>query len=144
MIGLALLYLAAADPAGAVPAAPIAAAAHPVAQTASGLRLETIEPGTGPRPARDGAVRVELEVRLADGTVVDAPAQPVGLSVSGVVPGLTEALLLMSRGGRYRAFVPARLAYGTTGNADGSVPPNTDLVFTVRLLAVGRVARQTR
>jgi FKBP-type peptidyl-prolyl cis-trans isomerase FkpA len=120
-------------------AAPLMAPTPPLV-TASGIRIETLEPGLGAHPAREGAVRVELEVRLPDGTVVDGPAAPVGLSVSGVIPGMTEALLLMKQGGRYRIWIPARLAYGKQGNADGSVPPNSDLVFTVRLLAVGRVA----
>jgi FKBP-type peptidyl-prolyl cis-trans isomerase len=137
---LPALVLAVAAPASGAVAVPTGQ----IVATPSGVRVETLEPGSGPHPSRDGAVRIELEVRLADGTLVEAPAQPVGLSVSDIVPGLTEALLLMSRGGRYRAFVPAKLAYGKTGNADGSVPPNTDLIFTVRLLAVGRVAKQTR
>ena len=137
---LPALLLAAAMPVAAAPGVP----ADPIVSTRSGVRLQTLEPGTGARPTRDGAVRMEYEVRLADGTLVEAPAEPVGLRVSGVIPGLTEALLMMSRGGRYRAWIPAKLAYGKSGNADGSVPPDTDLVFTVRLLAVGRVAKQTR
>ena len=129
------LLLASASPANA-PATPV-----PVVTTRSGIRLETLQPGTGPRPTRKDAVRVTYEVRLADGTLVESTAEPAGLLVSNLIPGLTEALLLMRRGGRYRVWIPARLAYGKTGNADGSVPPNSDLLFTVKLLAVGRPAR---
>ena len=128
----------------AAAAAPAATALPPPVMTRSGLRLETLAPGAGARPTRDGAVRMAYEVRLADGTLVEAPAEPVGLRVSGVIPGLAEALLMMNRGGSYRVWIPAKLAYGKTGNADGSVPPDSDLVFTVRLLAVGRVAKQPR
>jgi FKBP-type peptidyl-prolyl cis-trans isomerase len=135
---LPALLLAAAAPAAVPPPLPAPVVIR------SGLRLAALEPGAGPRPTRKSGVRVELEVRLADGTVVESPAQPVGLAVSDVIPGLAEALLKMRQGGLYRVWVPAKLAYGKTGNADGSVPPNTDLVFTIRLLAVGRVARQTR
>lgn len=117
------------------------ATAPQITATPSGIRIETLEPGVGARPAREGAVRVELEVRLPDGKIVDAPPEPVGLSVSALIPGMTEALLLMNRGGRYRVWIPAKLAYGKAGNADGTVPPDSDLVFTVRLLAVGRVAK---
>ncbi|HEY5720794.1 MAG TPA: FKBP-type peptidyl-prolyl cis-trans isomerase [Allosphingosinicella sp.] len=131
------LLLASASP---IPAA-VPAPAVPSIATRSGVRLETLEPGTGPRPTRKDAVRVTYEVRLADGTLVETTAEPAGLLVSNLIPGLTEALLLMNRGGRYRVHIPARLAYGKTGNADGSVPPNSDLVFTVKLLAVGRPAR---
>jgi FKBP-type peptidyl-prolyl cis-trans isomerase FklB len=119
-------------------------AAVPIIATRSGLRIETLEAGTGPRPTRKDAVRLLYEVRLADGALVESVTEPAGLLVSGVIPGLTEALLLMRKGGRYRVRIPARLAYGKTGNSDGSVPPNADLIFTVQLLAVGRPARPAR
>ena len=134
--------LASATPASAP--APAPAAAVPTVSTRSGLRIETLEAGAGPHPARKDAVRILYEVRLADGTLVESIAEPAGLLVSGVIPGLTEALLLMRKGGRYRVLVPSRLAYGKAGNADGSVPPNADLVFTVKLLAIGRPVKQSR
>ena len=132
------LLLAAATPAAVPVSAP------PVASTRSGLRIETLEPGVGPHPVRKDAVRLLYEVRLADGTLIDSVTEPAGLLVSGVIPGLTEALLLMRKGGRYRVLIPSRLAYGKAGNAGGSVPPNADLVFTVKLLAIGRPAKQPR
>src|SRR5687767_498928 len=121
-------------------ATPVSTAALPVTTvtTRSGIRLETLEPGTGPRPTRKDAVRVSYEVRLADGTLVETTTEPAGLLVSNLITGLTEALLLMRKGGRYRVHIPARLAYGKKANADGSVPANADLVFTVKLLAIGR------
>jgi FKBP-type peptidyl-prolyl cis-trans isomerase FkpA len=127
-------------------AAPPASAPRPaeVVETRSGVRIETLQPGTGRHPTRDDAVRLLYEVRLADGTLVEAPAEPVGLRVDGVISGLTEALLRMQKGGRYRIGIPAKRAYGKTGNADGSVPPNNDLVFTVTLLAIGREAPRPR
>ena len=132
------LLLASAAPASA----PVPAVA--TVTTRSGIRLETLEPGAGPRPTRKDAVRVTYEVHLADGTLVDSTAEPAGLLVSSVIPGLIEALLLMNRGGRYRVRIPARLAYGRKGNSDGSVPPNADLVFTVKLLAIGRPRQPPR
>ena len=119
-------------------------AAIPIVTTRSGIRLETLEAGTGPSPKKNDAARVLYEVRLSDGTLVDSTPEPAGLLVSGVIPGLSEALLLMRGGGRYRVSIPARLAYGRRGNADGSVPPNSDLIFTLKLLAVGRPAQPPR
>jgi FKBP-type peptidyl-prolyl cis-trans isomerase len=126
------LLLASAIP-GAAPPPAVAAVT-----TRSGIRLETLEPGVGPRPTRKDAVRVTYEVRLTDGTLVESTPTPAGLLVSKLIPGLTEALLLMNKGGRYRVTIPSRLAYGSKGNADGSVPANADLVFTVKLIAIGR------
>ena len=130
---LALLLAAAAPAAAGAPAVP-------TVTTRSGIRLETLEPGAGPRPAKEGAVRVLYEARLADGTLVDSTPRPAGVRVSGVIPGLTEALLLMNEGGRYRVRIPPKLGYGKRGSADGSVPPNAEIIFTISLLKVGREA----
>ena len=130
------LALAALQPAPATPPPepPI------IITTPSGLRFQVLETGAGRRPARDDAVQVSYEVRLAsDGTLVESTPEPVGLNVEGVIAGFTEALLLMNQGGRYRFWVPARLAYGRRGNP-GMVPGNADLVFTLTLLRVGRAA----
>ena len=128
-----LLALAAPAPAAAAPPPPVVA-------TASGLRFQTLKPGTGPRPAPDNAVLIAYEGRLADGTVFDRSEQPVGMMVSGVIPGFQEALLLMNQGGTYRFWIPAALAYGAEGAGDGAIPPNSELDFTVTLVDIGRPA----
>ncbi len=133
-----VLLIAQAAPASAVPA-PAAAPLSSVT-TPSGLRFETLEAGTGRRPAPGDAVLVTYVGRLADGTIFDSAAQPVGLSVSGAIPGFTEALELMNAGGRYHFVIPPRLAYGARGRP-GVVPPNAALDFTLTLLRVGRPAR---
>jgi FKBP-type peptidyl-prolyl cis-trans isomerase len=117
------------------PAAPVPA----IVTTASGVRVEVLQPGTGRRPQPGDAVLVTYEGRLADGTLFDSAPQPVGLPVSDLVPGFTEALLLMNEGGRYRFRIPARLAYGAAG-VPGVVPPDAELDFTLTLIRVGRAA----
>ena len=117
-----------------------APAESPIVATASGLRFQVLEPGSGRRPTRADAVQVMYEVRLVrNGRLVESTRAPAGIPVSGSIAGFTEALLLMNEGGRYRFWVPARLAYGRRGNP-GAVPPNADLVFTLTLLRVGRPA----
>jgi peptidylprolyl isomerase len=123
-----------------VSAAPPPSPPPPAVTTASGLRFQVLEPGTGRRPRPGDAVLVRYEGRLADGTVFDATVQPVGLPVSDLVPGFTEALQLMNEGGRYRFWIPPALAYGAEGSS-GAVPPNAELDFTVTLIRVGRAAR---
>lgn len=122
----------------AVPVPVVAVVAAEIV-TPSGLRFEVLEPGSGRRPTAEDAVQVRYEVRLADGTLVEATPQPVGLTVAGLIPGFTEALLLMNQGGRYRFRVPPALAYGARGSP-GGVPANAELVFTLTLLRVGRPA----
>lgn len=124
----------AAGPATPVPAQP--SIEQGVVTTPSGLRIQTLEAGTGEAPQPGGAVLVTYEGRLADGTVFDSAAEPVGLPVSGLVPGFTEALLMMRTGGSYRIWIPPALAYGERG-AGGVVPPNAELDFTVTLHRTG-------
>jgi FKBP-type peptidyl-prolyl cis-trans isomerase FkpA len=131
ILALALLALQAA--------APPAAQEPPAIATASGLRFQVLAPGTGRRPRAGDAVLVTYEGRLGDGTVFDAAAQPVGLPVSDLVPGFTEALLMMNEGGRYRFRIPPALAYGAEG-VPGTIPPDAELDFTLTLIRVGHAA----
>jgi FKBP-type peptidyl-prolyl cis-trans isomerase FkpA len=42
----------------------------------------------------------------------------------------------MPVGAKYRFWIPGELAYGTKGTPDGSIGPNSTLVFDVELLAI--------
>lgn len=139
MLILALLLAQTAAPGAVVPPAPAGQAA--IVTTASGLRFQVLEAGTGRRPVPGDAVLVTYEGRLADGIVFDAAAQPIGLLVSQTVPGFTEALLMMNQGGRYRFWIPPRLGYGAQGSG-GVVPPEATLDFTLTLIRVGRSAQR--
>jgi len=136
---LSLALMLAQIAAVTAPGSPPAASPPSSVTTPSGLRFEVLEAGTGRRPVRGDAVLVTYVGRLADGTIFDSTAQPVGLSVSGAIPGFTEALQMMNEGGRYRFRIPPRLAYGARGRP-GIVPPNAELDFTLTLIRVGRPA----
>jgi FKBP-type peptidyl-prolyl cis-trans isomerase len=131
------LLLALAAPAQAAPAPP---PPPPIVATVSGLRFQILKPGAGPRPTAEDAVLISYEGRLLDGKMFDKSEQPVGMMVSGVIPGFQEALLLMNQGGTYRFWIPAALAYGAEGAGGGSIPPNAELDFTVTLVDIGRPA----
>jgi len=148
MLSLALL-LAIAQPA-AGPAAPVATPATPAAPAApsaaqgivtlpSGLRFQTLTASTGPRPSLTGAVLVTYEGRLADGKQFDASTAPIPFGTQDVIPGFTEALMMMNTGGRYRFWIPSALAYGEKGAGGGVIPPNAELEFTVTLVDVAHV-----
>jgi FKBP-type peptidyl-prolyl cis-trans isomerase FkpA len=124
----------------AAPAQAAHAPSPPIVATSSGLRFQTLKPGTGPRPTSVDAVLISYEGRLADGKVFDKSEQPVGMMVAGVIPGFEEALLLMNQGGTYRFWIPGALAYGPSGTPDGAIPPNAELDFTVTLVDIGRPA----
>jgi FKBP-type peptidyl-prolyl cis-trans isomerase len=139
MLSLALLLAAAAPaPAKARPAPPPRSFIPPVSiravvTTPSGLRFETLRPGTGAKPTASDQVLVTYEGHLADGALFDASPRPTAFPVSGVVPGFAEALQLMQKGGRYRFWIPSALAYGAEG-IPGAIPPNAELEFIVTLI----------
>jgi len=106
--------------------------------TDSGLQYKIIEKGEGASPSEDDRVTVHYRGRLLDGTEFDSSYerdQPASFNLNTVIAGWTEALQLMSEGGKWELYIPADLAYGPGGN--GPIPPNAALIFEVELLEVG-------
>lgn len=101
------------------------------------VEVQTITPGTGRVPTEEELVLVNYTGRLPDGTIFDS-GQGVVFFVNQLVPGFTQGLMQMRSGGRYRLSIPADLAYGAQGA--GPIPPNTDLLFEVDLIATNRLA----
>ena len=103
----------------------------------SGLQYEVLNEGVGPKPTAEAHVRTHYHGTLVDGTVFDSSyerGQPAEFPVNGVIPGWVEALQLMNTGSKWRLHVPSELAYG--GQAVGSIPPHSVLVFDVELLDI--------
>lgn len=106
--------------------------------TPSGLQYTVIKEGTGPKPTINDNVTTHYHGTLIDGTVFDSSVdrgQPASFPVSGVIPGWTEALQMMSVGSKYKLFVPANLAYGERG-AGPQIGPNSTLIFEVELISI--------
>ena len=103
-----------------------------IVQTASGLQYQVIKPGEGASPTAADTALVKYEGTLRDGTVFDANEQ-TPMPVGAVVPGFSEALQLMKKGGEYRIWIPSELAYGEASPGE-LVPSNSLLIFDVTLL----------
>lgn len=111
--------------------------ARGVEVTESGLQYEVLTKGKGAQPTAESTVTVHYAGSLIDGTVFDSSYerdQPADFPVSGVIPGFSEGLQLMSEGSRYKFTIPAKIAYGQQGPA--SIGPNQVLIFEVELIAV--------
>ena len=92
----------------------------------------------GESPELSSRVKVHYHGTLVDGTVFDSSVergQPIDFPVSGVIPGWTEALQMMSPGAKYKLYIPHQLAYGESG-AGGVIKPFTTLIFDVELLEI--------
>ena len=108
-----------------------------VTQLASGLQFEVLIAGDGAKPSASDTVRTHYHGTLIDGSVFDSSyerGEPAEFPVGGVIAGWVEALQLMNTGSKWRLTVPSELAYG--GQAAGSIPPHSVLVFDVELLAI--------
>ncbi len=115
------------------PPMPLAAAEKtcPV-KTKSGLSYAVVSMGTGPKPDDGSVVLIGYEGFLAsDGTRFDANKR-APIPVADVVPGFSEGLKVMQKGGSYRLCIPAALGYGD--KPTGPIPAKSDLIFRVTLI----------
>jgi len=107
-------------------------------RSASGLRYEIKQEGSGEPPATGATVSVHYTGRLLNGTKFDSSVdrgKPIHFAVGTgrVIPGWDEALLSMKKGEKRLLIIPPELAYGSRG-AGGVIPPDAWLVFDVELL----------
>jgi peptidylprolyl isomerase len=109
-------------------------------KTASGLRTKVLQPGKGERrPERTDRVLVHYSGWTTDGAMFDssvARGEPIAFGVDEVIPGWTEALMLMVEGEHRRMWIPGNLAYGDTPSRPGA--PAGALVFDVELIEIQR------
>lgn len=109
-----------------------------VVVTESGLQYEILTEGDGVIPKPEDVVKVDYVGTLIDGTEFDSSikrGEPVTFPVNQVIPGWTEVLQQMKVGSKYRAVIPASLAYGEAG-APPVIEPNSVLVFEIDLLGI--------
>ena len=95
------------------------------------IGFEVVKEGTGNSPGKTDVVLVKYEGKLKNGTVFDANEQ-APMEVARVVPGFSEALTRMKKGGQYKIEIPSHLGYGDRAN--GPIPAGSTLHFDVTLL----------
>jgi FKBP-type peptidyl-prolyl cis-trans isomerase len=107
--------------------------------TGSGLRYADVRVGTGTLATTGRNVAVHYIGWLEDGERFDTSfdGQPLTFTLGQqgtVIPGWQEGIRGMRVGGRRRLVIPPSLGYGD--QEQGSIPPNSTLVFDVILYAV--------
>ena len=108
--------------------------------TATGLQYEILREGEagGSPPSPANQVSIHYRGTLIDGTEFDSSysrGAPVTFGVTGVIPGFSEGLQLMTVGSQYRFVIPSDIAYGPQGTGP-DIGPNATLIFEIELLAI--------
>jgi FKBP-type peptidyl-prolyl cis-trans isomerase len=110
-------------------------------KTESGLQYWDIKVGTGQVAKEGDGVRVHYTGWLTNGKKFDSSidgGRPFTfvLGHEEVIKGWDEGVAGMKVGGKRQLRIPPDLAYGTSGTPDGTIPPNSTLIFDVQLLGV--------
>ncbi|MCC6371336.1 MAG: FKBP-type peptidyl-prolyl cis-trans isomerase [Bacteroidia bacterium] len=108
-----------------------------VKPTASGLYYIETKKGSGASPNATDMVTVHYTGKLLDGKVFDSSVergQPAEFPLNGVIPGWTEGLQLMRKGGKANLLLPSAIAYGPQGNQ--GIAPYSPLYFEVELIDI--------
>lgn len=111
-----------------------------VKTTASGLQYEVLQEGDGTaKPKASDVVQVKYTGKLLDGTVFDSTDKNGGaamdINLGSVIKGWTEGIQLMSKGSKYRFYIPSDLAYGDRG-AGAAIPAGATIIFDVELVGI--------
>lgn len=106
--------------------------------TPSGLKYRVLRKGTGAMPQASNKVEVNYHGWLDNGKVFDSSyerRESITFGLRQVIPGWTEGMQLVGKGGMIELEIPANLAYGDRGAGD-AVPPKATLHFLVELIDV--------
>jgi FKBP-type peptidyl-prolyl cis-trans isomerase len=104
-------------------------------QTASGLRYRVLRKGTGANPKATNTVKVHYHGWLDNGQKFDSSydrGEMIEFPLNRVIPGWTEGMQLVGKGGMIELEIPGHLGYGPNG-IPGTIPPNATLHFLVEL-----------
>ncbi len=115
-----------------------------------GLDIDVIQAGTGPTPKEGEVIFVKYKGMLAaDGTVFEdvqkSPFPVQGLFPEGnpflyqegqMIPGFYQGLKDVQKGGKYKLYIPAELAYGASPPPGAPIPPNADLEFEMEVTGI--------
>lgn len=107
----------------------------------NGLQYEILQTGkdsSGLKPKPSDRVTVHYTGTLIDGTVFDSSVQrgePATFNLNGVIRGWTEILQLMSKGDKWKVFIPSELGYGDHGSPP-AIGPGATLIFEINLIDI--------
>ncbi len=103
------------------------------------LQIIDIKPGDGAEVPEGATITAHYTGALvSDGTIFQSShdfGDAISFPLSGVIAGWTRGVPGMKIGGTRRLVIPADMAYGSSSPAP-NIPPNSDLVFDIELVAI--------
>lgn len=100
--------------------------------TSSGLQYKVVKQGNGAKAKSTDSVVLDYQLTLLDGTIIDSSysrGTSSTFSMTQVIPGFAEGVMLMPMGSKYVFYIHPSLGYGENGS--GSIEPNSLLIFEV-------------
>ncbi len=109
-----------------------------VQETASGLQYKIIEEVDGQKPSEFDTVLIHQRALLLNGTILEdtyRQNKPDDVKIEELIEGLQEGLLMMTKGSRYKFWIPSDLGWGRKGTSN-KIPPFAVLAFDIRLVDI--------
>lgn len=119
------------------------------ARTASGVTYTVEVLGDQEQiPASDrDSIALRYLIRTADGQEVYSSYErgdTLRTTLGGLLKGMKESVKLVGRGGKINAWIPFSAAYGTQGDKELGIQPNTTLYYEIELVDVDKYANWSR
>ena len=109
--------------------------------TVEQLEIIDIEPGTGEEVVEGATITAHYTGALCKNGVIFQSSHDFGnaltFGLDQVIKGWTKGVPGMKVGGMRRLIIPSKMAYGSA-RAASNIPPNSDLVFDIELVAIAR------
>jgi peptidylprolyl isomerase len=103
------------------------------------LQIIDTTPGDGAEVPAGATITAHYTGALCkDGTIFQSShdfGKPITFGLGQVIEGWTKGVPGMKVGGVRRLIIPSRMAYGSA-RAAATIPPNSDLVFDIELVAL--------
>ena len=103
------------------------------------LEVIDLQDGTGETVPEGARITAHYTGALCkDGTIFQSShdfGEPVTFGLDQVIAGWTQGVPGMKVGGIRRLIIPSEMAYGSV-RAAANIPPNSDLVFDIELVAL--------
>jgi len=103
------------------------------------LQIIDLKEGTGEAVPEGASITAHYTGALCrNGTIFQSShdfGDPISFPLGGVIAGWTKGVPGMKVGGTRRLVIPSAMAYGAHSPSP-NIPPNSDLVFDIELVAI--------